>query len=223
MLVSSNGPGSCRPLQRAARLDRAAQRELVGVLQVAAHRQAARQPAHRDAERLDGARQVARRGLALDIGVRGDDDLLGPLRAEPRQQLAHMQLLRADLVDGADDPSEHVVQAAIAPGPLDRRDVARLGDHADARRVARRVPADGALVLGRVVEAPAAEVHLLLDRQDGVGQAAGLLDIGFQQIVRDALRRLGPDARKPAQLVEEDLQTAVCAHALTWMVCLGNE
>ncbi len=82
-----------RHLNRATGLDGAAKRKLVGILQVAAHGKAACQTRHLDAQRLDGASKVARRGLALDIGVGGDNDLVDILVAQARQQLADVQLL----------------------------------------------------------------------------------------------------------------------------------
>ena len=131
------------------------------------------------------------------------------LRAQARQQLANVQLLGPNLVHGADHPAEHVVEAMVAARALDSRDVARLAHHADARGIARGILADGALVGGGVVEAPAAEVHLLLHHQDGVGQAARLLGVRLQQVVGNALGALGANARQAAQLIEKNLQALV--------------
>ena len=117
-----------RHLDRAAGLDSAAERELVGILQVATHGQAARQTRHLDAQWLDGASKVARRGLALDIGVGGDNDLVDILMAQARQQLADMQLLGTDLVHGADHAAQHMVEAVVAARALNRLDVARLAN-----------------------------------------------------------------------------------------------
>ena len=90
-----------RHLNRATGLDGAAKRKLVGILQVAAHGKAACQTRHLDAQRFDGTGQIARRGLALDVGVGGDDDLMDTLVDQTRQQLADVQLLGANLVHGA--------------------------------------------------------------------------------------------------------------------------
>ena len=48
-------------------------------------------------------------------------------------------------------------------------------------------------------------MHLLLDGEDGVCQATRLLNVGFQQVIRDALSRLGTNARKSAQLIKKNL------------------
>ena len=117
-----------RQLDRAAGLDGTPKRKLVGILQVAAHGQAARQTRHLNTQRLDGTGEVARRGLALDIGVGGDNDLVDILVTQARQQLADMQLLGADFVHGADHAAQHVVQAMIAARALDPEDVDMLQD-----------------------------------------------------------------------------------------------
>ena len=132
--------------------------------------------------------------------------------AQARQQLADVQLLGADLVHGADHAAQHMVEAVVAARALNRLDVARLANHADAGGIAHRVLADGALVGRGVVKATAAKVHLLLDLQDGLGQAAGLLGIGLEQVIGDALGRLGTNARQAAQLIEQFLQTVIRTH-----------
>src|SRR4051812_44465417 len=97
--------------------------DLVGVLQVAADRQAAGQPAHGDAHRLDQPGQVGGGRLALQVRVGGQDQLGDRAVGEPVQQLAHPQVVRADAVDGADRPAQHVIATPELPGALDRDDV----------------------------------------------------------------------------------------------------
>jgi hypothetical protein len=108
-------------------------------------------------------------------------------------------------------PAQHVVQPVERSGALDGLHVARLRHHADATAVARGVVAHVAVLARGVVEADRAEVHLLLHPQDGVRQAARGLRVCLQQVVRDALGRLGPNARQPAQLVKQALQRAAVA------------
>lgn len=201
-----------RHLNRATGLDGAAKRKLVGILQVAAHGQAARQTRHLNAQWLDSAGQVARRGLALDVGVGGDDDLMDILVAQTRQQLADVQLLGTNLVHGADHAAQYVVETVVAARALNRLDVARLAHHANASGVAHRILADGALVGRGVVKAAAAKVNLLLNLQDGLGQAARLLGVSLQQVIGDALSRLGANARQATQLIEQFLQAMVGTH-----------
>ena len=132
--------------------------------------------------------------------------------AQACQQLSNVQLLGANLVHGTDHAAQYVVEAVVAARALDRLDIARLAHHANASGIAHRVLADGALVGRGVVKAAAAKVDLLLDLQDGLGQAARLLGVGLQQVIGDALGRLGTNARQTAQLIEQFLQTVICTH-----------
>ena len=162
-------------LQLPSRLDGAAQRDLVGVLELAAHRQAARQTRDLDVERLDEAREIGGRGLALDVGVGGDEDLGDVLAAEASHELADVQLVGTLALHGVDHAAQHVVDALEGARTLDGAHVAGLGHHADARGVAARVGADGAHLARGVVEAMRAEVHRALHVHEGVGQT---LDAG---------------------------------------------
>jgi hypothetical protein len=105
-----------------------------------------------------------------------------------------------------------MVQAMVAARALDCLDVARLAHHANASGVAHRILADGALVGRGVVKAAAAKVNLLLNLQNGLGQAARFLGIGLEQVIGDALSRLGANARQAAQLIEQFLQAMVGTH-----------
>src|SRR3954470_23005548 len=58
---------------RAAALEGATQRDLVGVLEITTDGQAASQTGDRDAHRLDQQSQVRGRGLALGVRVGGED------------------------------------------------------------------------------------------------------------------------------------------------------
>ena len=55
-------------------------------------------------------------------------------------------------------------------------------------------------------------MHFLLNLQNGLGQAACLLGVGLEQVVGDALGRLGANTRQAPQLIEQFLQTMVGTH-----------
>ena len=55
-------------------------------------------------------------------------------------------------------------------------------------------------------------MNLLLNLQDGLGQAARLLGVSLEQVIGDALGRLGTNARQAAQLIEQFLQTVIRTH-----------
>jgi hypothetical protein len=82
-------------------------------------------------------------------------------------------------------------------------DVHRLLDHADGGDVATGVTADLALLVGGEVEAPAAEADGLLGLDDGGGQWKRFFRGETQQVEREPLRGLRPDAGQLAQLVDE--------------------
>ena len=130
----------------ASALERSAQGELVGVLQVAADRQAAGDAGHPHAEGLEQPAEVHGGRLALEVRVRAEDDLGDALGLEARQQLPHPELVGADPLDRADGSLEDVVAAPELAGALHGDDVARLLDDAEHGRVAAVVGADAALV-----------------------------------------------------------------------------
>ena len=132
--------------------------------------------------------------------------------AQACQQLTNVQLLGTNLVHGTDHAAQYVVETVVAARALNRLDIARLAHHANASGIAHRILADGALVGRGVVKAAAAKVNLLLNLQDSLGQAARLLGIGLEQVIGDALGRLGTNARQTAQLIEQFLQTVIRTH-----------
>ena len=101
-----------------------------------------------------------------------------------------------------------MVAAAELAGALDGHDVLRLLDDADDRGVAAGVTADPALLGLRHVAAGAAEPHLVLDPVQGRGEPLDVDRFGGEQVERDALRALGPDAGQPAELVDQILDGA---------------
>ena len=115
----------------AAALEGPAEGELVGVLEVAADGEAAGDAGDLEPERLEQPAEVHRGGLALDVGVGAEDDLLDALGVEAGEQLLDPQLVGPDALDGADGALEHVVATLELAGLLDGDDVAGLLDHAD--------------------------------------------------------------------------------------------
>ncbi len=100
---------------------------------------------------------------------------------------------------------EHVVAAAKLTGALDGEHVERFLDHADPSGVAAGIGADVARVdagLGDVA-AHAAVRDLLLDGDERRGEGARVIGRGTKDVVREALRRLGPHPRKLAELLDQ--------------------
>src|SRR5260370_8061714 len=74
------------PLDVAAALERTPERHFVGVLEIAADRQPARDPGHEHPERLQQPREIHRRRLALDVGVGPENDPVPTALPHPRKQ-----------------------------------------------------------------------------------------------------------------------------------------
>ncbi len=87
---------------------------------------------------LQELRQVERGRLALDVGVRGEDDLLGRLALEPDEELADLEVAGADAVERRERAVEDVVAPAELVGPLDGEEVGDALDDAEEPRVAIR-------------------------------------------------------------------------------------
>ena len=98
---------------------------------------------------------------------------------------------------------QHVVAAPQDARPLQRQDVERLLDDAQAVVVASGVEADGAPRPGADVEAPVAEHDLVPDRDQRRREGTGLAVRGAQQVVGQPLRGLGPDAGQSRERLDE--------------------
>src|SRR5215216_2347999 len=182
-----------------------AERDLVGVLEVAPHWEPAGDAGHPKPQRLEQPSEVHRRRLPFDVRVGGEDHFLDSLVVHPCQELLDLQLVRSDALDRRDRAEQHVVQAAVLLSPLDGDDVAWFLDDAQQRGITSVVAAVHAQVALGEVEAPPAPAHALLRLDDGARKTLGVIGRALQQKERDALRRFGADAREASQLVDQAL------------------
>src|SRR4051812_4825620 len=97
----------------------ASQGHLVGVLEVPTYRQSTRQTSHAQVQRGQVSAEICRRRVALDVGIRGEDDLRDRPVGEPTHQLTDAELLGSDPLQRRDRPAEHVVAPPELAGPLD--------------------------------------------------------------------------------------------------------
>ncbi len=88
-------------------------------------------------------------------------------------------------------------------GPLEGEDVERLLDDAQPALVPARVAADRAQLLVADVEAALAEDDLVADVDEGRRQRPGLGVGGAEQVVGQALRGLGSDARQARERFDQ--------------------
>jgi hypothetical protein len=95
---------------------------------------------------------------------------------------------------------------------LDRDDILGLFDHAQDREIATRITADAALILFGDISADSAEAHFLLHLAQGVNEALHVDGIRSQDVEGNALRALGPDTGKPAELIDQVLNYAFVHH-----------
>src|SRR5258706_6996072 len=200
--------GAALDIEQPPSSERPAAGDLVGVLKLAAHGQAAGRPGHPQPYRLDEPGQVCGGRLTLEVGVGRQDQLGDRAVGQPLHQLRDPQVIGPDSVDRAYRAAEDMVTAPELADLLNRRDVLGLLDDADHREIAPRVPADAALVLLGDVAADAAELHPLQHLDQRGGQAAYVGRISGQQVEGDALGALRPDARQLTELVDEVLNDA---------------
>ena len=122
--------------------ERLAERDLVGVLEVAADRQAAGEARDDDV----GARSRSASAMCsavaspVVVGFVASTTSLIAAGSDPRVELGDLQVLGVDAVDRRQRAAEHVVAAAVLVRALDRDDVAGLLDDADEAAVAARRP-----------------------------------------------------------------------------------
>src|SRR6201996_4374345 len=93
-------------IKQSPSLEGAAQCHLIGVLQVAPDRQAARGPGDPQAHRLYQTSEKRGGRLPFEFGIGGEYQFCHRPVSEPGQQLLDPQLVRADPVDRADRPAE---------------------------------------------------------------------------------------------------------------------
>lgn len=155
--------------------ERAREGHAVGVLEVAADRDARRDAGNLDVERLDQLRQVERGRLAVDRRRHRQDDLLDLLipRLQPEQEFADVDVVRPDPFEGADQSVEDVIGAAELAGVFDGPKIRCRFDHADGVVIALGCRADVAEFVLREVAAARAEPDPFFDLDQSLGEIAG--------------------------------------------------
>ena len=119
-----------------------------GNSEVAAHRKAAGDAGDLEPERGEQPTEVHGGGLALDVGVGAEDDLLHLLGDHAGKQLLDPELIRADALDGVDGPLEHVVAPAELAGLLHRHHWNRLLQQGIHRLYGRFIMSPGNMFMG---------------------------------------------------------------------------
>src|SRR5438132_10841685 len=109
---------------------------LVGVFEVAAHGQPARQTGDVHAQRGQATLQVASGGVAFHVRVGGQDDLLHAVTLDASDELLDLQVFDGYPVQRIECTVQHVVQAFVDARALQRHHRQRLLDHAARASIA---------------------------------------------------------------------------------------
>src|SRR5216683_5267631 len=115
-------------LERPPALQRSADRHLVRILEISAHRKTARETRHANSVSRQQLRDVHRRCLALEIRIRRHDELIDPATADARHELRDLEVIRTDAVHRRDGAVEHVIATLVLTGALDREHIQGLLD-----------------------------------------------------------------------------------------------
>jgi hypothetical protein len=180
-VVVSSIPDVVTPLERATK------GQLVGVFEISTHRKAACDPSDLYFQRSDQPREVHRRRFTLEIGIGAKNHFFDIFWLEARQELAYLQLIRADTLYRIQRTVEYVIATLELLGFLDGHDVSGILDNADERRVAPGVVADLAFLTDRDIEAAVAKGDAFFHRRDGVRQPERVFVRNLQQMERQPL------------------------------------
>ena len=188
--------------------ERLVHRDLVHVFEVASDGHAHGDAGDAQAQGFEEAADVGGGGLALGVGVGGEDDLadldaLVALGAQARQEVREAEVFGAEAAQGRERPVQDVVEAVVAARLLDGDEVVGLLDDADHRAVAPGRGAEAAgLNVGQVVADRAGD-DLALDLFERRDEALHVRLRHPQDVEGEPLRRLVPDAGQALELVDQ--------------------
>jgi len=156
---------------------------------------------------------VVRGGLAIHRGIQREDDLLHRRVMGARNERVDGQVLRTDAVERRQRAAQHVIPRMEHFGTLERPEIGDVRHHHNHRRIAPRIGAHRAWVLGVDVAAGAAHLDLFDRGLQGRGerrhQRLALLD----EMQRRAARRARTEPRQPCQELDQTLDLGTCRDA----------
>ena len=97
-------------------------------------------------ERLNQSAEVERRRLPLHGKVGGNNDFIYLFIAQTFQQVADMQLVRANTIQRRECTVEYMIATTIRAASLDRHQTLRFFDNTDDLAITPRITAQGARV-----------------------------------------------------------------------------
>lgn len=189
-------------------LESPSQGDLVGILEISTHRQAAREASDPKAQGFEHAGEVGGGGLPLEVGIGGQDDLGDIAICQAHHQLFDAQVVGADAFDRTDGATQHVVATAKLARLFDGDHIFALFDNTDDGVIAAPIATDAALIFFCDVAADTAKTHPLFYFAKHIDQAAYIDGICLQDMKGNALRAFGADTRKTTKLIDEILNYA---------------
>lgn len=180
------------------------QGDFVGVLEVAAHRDAVGDPGRADIGRLQEPGDVEGSCFAFDGRIGGQDDFRdGFIGTQAGQEFSQPDLVRPDILQGGNDPVQDMVKPFVLVDAFHSGNIAWIFDHTD----------DGAVTSGRGTDVARVLVgHVAADGTQP-GRAPGFKDrcsqsfhtvlwLG-QQMESQALGRFAADAWQFAEFSDQ--------------------
>ncbi len=164
-----------------------------------------REARHPHARGLQPLGDVMRGRLAVDRQVGRQDDLLDRPLLRALDELADIEVFRADAVERRQVAAEHVIAPLEGARAFQRPQVAHLLEHAEQGPVAPLVAADGAGVGGVDVAADRAGPHGARDRVQRPDQRLHQHLALLQEVERRAAGRAGPKPWQPRQQLDQSL------------------
>src|SRR5215217_3945306 len=211
-------------LQLASSGESASEGNFVGVFEVSADGEAAREGRNPDRQVVHLLRDKQCCRLARGVRVGSDDELCGAFVADTFQELGDAQVFGFYPVQRGEGASEDVVEAAVLVGPFNRAYIVGVFDHADNRLIPTGVAADLTLLgLGQVEAAPA-RFDLLFDLLQRFGEPDSVLFLAPDDVEGDALGAPRPDGGQLGELCYQPLYWPCvgCQRTLTAPVCSGR-
>ncbi len=162
--------GFIRLFQISSAIESAEKRDFVRVFEIRADGNAVGESGHAHAERRDELGKVHCRRFTLDIGVRGNDDLLDLTASDTIDQFLDSQIGGRNSVHRRDRAAKHVVSAVVFLDLFQRHNGLGVLDNANDLAVSLFVRADRAKRLIAEIAADLASADVLFCIDDGAGE-----------------------------------------------------
>ena len=121
------------------------------------------------------------------------------------QQLADVEVFRANICQRVECATKHVVAASVFAGALDGLDVFGFFDHADHRAITPGIMADAADALAGDIAANAAKRHPVANTSKRLLEAVDVFGFCVQNVEGNPLGTFRPNPRQAREFVDEVL------------------